>query len=347
MIKKFALCIVSVFCAASAAVAADFPEAARAGSGTSIQQNPVPFSNAGLIQNVQGYSSNPYWNPNSPYNQRLPTPIYAQGTELNAGECQGVTASIVYSECSRRNNCSGLRVHDIRSAVMQQLAALPGRNYVSACNGFIDSAFAEFQKSAQATVTPSAFPMAGTGNAGVAGGAVAGGRELILNNPFEIRHPAWKEGMFERFGEMQNLQKQNAPDTKLAKKEMPTTFDDLPFEERMRILKEGYEPWQQVIDPKTGKCIKNCTYHTNFNIETDEKKRDRERLEAEHRQQVLCLDPKYAMTEMCKAIFCRDNPNHPNCKPGTGTPTQNTTAPGSNNERLNAIIQLLKDNIPK
>ena len=41
------------------------------------------FSDYGQIQNVQNYSSNPFWSPNAPYNQRFPQPVYA-GNDFSA-----------------------------------------------------------------------------------------------------------------------------------------------------------------------------------------------------------------------------------------------------------------------
>ena len=38
---------------------------------TSVTATTTLFSKYGQIQNVQNYSSNPFWDPSSPYNQRV------------------------------------------------------------------------------------------------------------------------------------------------------------------------------------------------------------------------------------------------------------------------------------
>ena len=53
------------------------------------------FSDYGQIQNVQNYSTNPFWSPGSPYNQRVPQPVYVQGTDLKSGECVQILGPLV------------------------------------------------------------------------------------------------------------------------------------------------------------------------------------------------------------------------------------------------------------
>ncbi|MCL2017359.1 MAG: hypothetical protein FWG80_01105, partial [Alphaproteobacteria bacterium] len=89
---------------------------------------------------------------------------------------------------------------------------------------------------------------------------------------------------YDRLGEMRGLQAQNAQDTRLVATTMPGTFDELSFTERMDILKQGYEPWRAVY--KDGKCIENCAYRTNFDIETNEQRRDREKAELAHMKEM-------------------------------------------------------------
>lgn len=40
----------------------------------------------------------------------------------------------------------------------------------------------------------------------------------------------------------------------------PTSFNDLPFVERVDAMQQGYEQWESEFD-SSGKCIKGCAYH--------------------------------------------------------------------------------------
>ena len=104
------------------------------------------FSDYGQIQNVQNYSSNPFWNPNSPYNQKLPQPVYVQGPALKTEDCMKVVYYLVSVQCMARDNCQNSSLSDIRPEVMVQLSKLPGANYVSSCSGYIDTAFESYVK---------------------------------------------------------------------------------------------------------------------------------------------------------------------------------------------------------
>ena len=104
------------------------------------------FSDYGQIQNVQSYSSNPFWNPNSPYNQRAPQPIYVQGTDLNAEDCFNVLQPMVAVQCMARDNCRNTTLAEIRPTIMIDLSELPGNNYVSACAGYLDGVFDRYVK---------------------------------------------------------------------------------------------------------------------------------------------------------------------------------------------------------
>ena len=113
------------------------------------------FSDYGQIQNVQNYSSNPFWTPNSPYNQRLPQPVYVQGADLNAGDCVNVLQPLVMVQCMARDNCKNTDLSDIRPAIMIQLSELPGNNYVSACAGYLDGVFDSYVKQYANAAVPS------------------------------------------------------------------------------------------------------------------------------------------------------------------------------------------------
>jgi len=124
------------------------------------------FSDYGQIQNVQNYSTNPFWTPNSPYNQRLPQPVYVQGADLNTEDCIRVVQSLVSLQCMVRNNCEGMTLSDIRPVIMVELSKLPGNNYVSACAGYLDGIFEAYMNQTEYTIPnrPVAFPEATTPN---------------------------------------------------------------------------------------------------------------------------------------------------------------------------------------
>jgi hypothetical protein len=227
-----------------------------------------PLSKYGQIQNVQSYSSNPFYNQNSPYNLRMPVPIYAQGTELNAGECRSVADSLVARECGARNNCSGLSFSDIRPAVIIQMSNLGGHNYVSSCSGYIQPAFDDYVNGANIASGggfPSAFPMGG--------GAAQPSSTLEISNPFEREDPQWQKNRDARQAELRALQRQNgSDDVALSATQFPTTYADLSFTERMDNERAGYQPWK---DTQAYKPMK---------IENDAEKRAREKEEFEHRK---------------------------------------------------------------
>ena len=225
-----------------------------------------PLSKYGQIQNVQSYSSNPYYNPNSPYNQRMPIPIYAQGAELNAGECQAIMASLVAQQCAMKNNCAGARVSDIRPVIMMQLASLPGHNYAASCGGYLDGAFNDYMKNAN-TLNPSGFPSAFPAGGGASTQPTS---NFAISNPFERSNPEWLDNRLDRQKELRALQRQTgSDDVKLAPTEMPKTFADLSFVERQEILRQGYEPW------------KDSKAYVPIKIEDDKKRYQREADEAE------------------------------------------------------------------
>ena len=206
-------------------------------SSDAVQSN-TPFSQHGVIQNVQNYSSNPFWNPNAPYNQRMPTPVYAKGTDVKTSECQGLLAVIIAQQCNIRNNCANTRLSDIRPAIVVQLSQLPGGSYSTACAGFIDSAFNEYVTSHQAVALPTmptAFPEPTVVNPGV------------TNNTISTPQiPDWAQQNMARQAELQALQQQtgSAYIPPIKPTEFPTTYADLSFSERLENEKAGYEPYK-------------------------------------------------------------------------------------------------------
>ncbi len=216
-------------------------------AATTFPNNPnVPFSKYGQIQNVQNYSSNPFWNPNSPYNQRMPQPIYAQGADLSTSDCQAVVAALVQSFCSNRNHCLDDRLEDIRPTLTVQLASLPNHNYVGSCIGYIDTEFETYRTthSAAAGTGYAAFPTATMPNPN------ATGSEFKLENPLAPGDATWNGVEWEhemdmRKQELKNLQAQNgAGGERLYKSDFPTTASDLTFGERMANAATGYEAYK-------------------------------------------------------------------------------------------------------
>ncbi|MDR1337875.1 MAG: hypothetical protein LBJ73_02500 [Rickettsiales bacterium] len=238
----------------------------------------MPLSQYGMIQNVQNYSTNPYWDSNSPYNQRFPMPVYAQGTDLTAADCQAVVAQLVMSHCGARNNCDGVRLTDARPPLMVQLSKMPGNNYVSACGGFIDEAFNSYVAQYGNAVRNTNFPTA------INPGNNVQGAEFKIENPYAPKLPSWSgdewlKGIYERAGELEQLQSQNGGgNEKLAKAAMPKTYADLSFTERIENTRQGYEA-------AAAQGLVNSSYKT-IQIESDLKRYQREADEAEAKKRL-------------------------------------------------------------
>lgn len=202
----------------------------------------TPFSQYGQIQNVQNYSSNPFWNPSGPYNQRMPQAVYVDGPEINAGDCQRTVSALVANVCATLNNCIGKQLSDVRPTLMLQLSRLPGHNYATSCAGYIDTEFENYIKA--------------YGNAGTSSGTISfpnatapsnTGNSVDIKNPFEKPIPQWQQDVIERTQELENLQAQNGGNMgHVEKADFPTTFADLSFEERMNIKAKGYEPYKDM-----------------------------------------------------------------------------------------------------
>lgn len=160
------------------------------------------FSNYGQIQNVQNYSSNPFWSPNSPYNQRMPQAVYVQGADLTTEDCQKVVWSLVSAQCLARNNCKDTSLSDIRPAVMIQLSTLPEHNYASSCAGYIDSMYEAYvnQYGGDGQIKPVSFPSATVAN------PAAVEEKVIYDNPYKVTLPKWQEEIIQRTQELEALQ---------------------------------------------------------------------------------------------------------------------------------------------
>lgn len=213
------------------------------GTAIAYQPSSAPFSQYGQIQNVQTYSSNPFWNPSGPYNQRMPQAVYVDGPEMNAGDCQRTVSALIANICANMNNCVGAQISDVRPTLMLQLSQLPGHNYATSCAGYIDSEFENYVKK--------------YGHAGVATGTVAfpdatapinTENKIQVQNPFKETIPKWQQDVIERTQELEELQAQNGGDMgTLEKAAFPDTFADLSFEERLDIKTQGYKPYKDMV----------------------------------------------------------------------------------------------------
>lgn len=201
------------------------------------------FSDYGQIQNVQNYSTNPFWTPSSPYNQRLPQPVYVQGADLNDEDCFKVVQSLVSVQCMARDNCKNTTLAEIRPTVMVQLSNLPGNNYVSACAGYIDYVFEQYVAQYGNSLPNRAvtFPTGTTANPNLNNN----NNSIEIKNPYKKVTPKWQQDIKERSDELQSLQRQNGAGSEhLSANAFPTTFEDLSFSERIAVKTEGYEPYK-------------------------------------------------------------------------------------------------------
>ena len=203
--------------------------------------SPSAFSNYGNIQNVQSYSSNPYWNPNSPYNQRMPTPVYVDGPDAKSGDCNQIAAQLIAQQCGMRNNCRDTKLKDIRPALMMQLTQMPGANYATSCAGYLDGAFDNyvkqntgFDKNARI-----AFP-----DPTIKTNAPTQAIVSTLPTTQPKQQDNWKADMAARRAELEALREQSgANKLPTATAEMPKVAADFSFEERKANATEGYKPY--------------------------------------------------------------------------------------------------------
>lgn len=199
------------------------------------------FSDYGQIQNVQNYSTNPFWTPNSPYNQKMPQPVYVQGTAISNEECVNVLQSAVSMQCMARNNCKNTTLSDIRPAIIVQLSNLPNKAYSTACIGYLDTVYESYvaQYGNNAPTGRVDFPTATTPNPALNNNAP------VIKNPYKTQPSKWKQEINERANELEQLQKQtNSVNTGLAPTAFPTTYADLSFTERLENNTEGYAPYK-------------------------------------------------------------------------------------------------------
>ncbi|MBO4626116.1 MAG: hypothetical protein J5679_02450 [Alphaproteobacteria bacterium] len=211
-------------------------------AGTAIR----PISQYGIIQNVQDYSTNPFWTKNSPYNQKFPQPVYVTGPELTTADCQSTVGALVSSYCAANKDCVGMQLSDVRPVIMLQLSRMPGHNYASSCSGYIDTEFDAYVERYSVAVPNGAvaFPGATVANPNY------DAPEFKIENPYEKKDwtwngEEWQKEKKERSKELEDLQSQNgAGNEHLVRAEFPTTFSDLSFAERMDVKTAGYEPFK-------------------------------------------------------------------------------------------------------
>jgi hypothetical protein len=253
-------------------------------------QSNTPFSKYGMVQNVQNYSSNPFWNPNGPYNQRMPTAVYATGPDVETADCQNIVSYLVATECNTRNKCISTQLSDIRPSIMLQLSQMPGGGYATACGGYIDSAFEAYvkQNAIAAPSTGAAFP------------TVTDMPSATTESTFEIKNPfspklqEWQKEILDRKQELKDLQAANGVSEPhvVRTTEFPTTYADLSFSERMENAAAGYEPYK---DARAFKEIK-------VESEKDYLIRQQELAHAKDRMNLTMEEfcKKYPADELCK-----------------------------------------------
>lgn len=207
------------------------------------QNAPTAFSTYGLIQPVNKYSSNPFWNTDSPYNQRMPVPVYATGADLNTGDCNRVVETLVATYCASHNYCTDSRINDVRPTVMVQLSQLPGHNFATSCGGYIDSVFENYQKTygnmSAGTVYYTTAPTVQQTNT------------AQYKNPLQQKPNAYQTGVAERTAELERLQRATTASPELGPTDFPKTTADLSFTDRLANTTAGYEPYKDLNPYKT------------------------------------------------------------------------------------------------
>ncbi|MBQ2017220.1 MAG: hypothetical protein II208_01680 [Alphaproteobacteria bacterium] len=225
----------------------------------------APFSNYGNIQNVQNYSSNPFWTPDAPYNQRMPTPVYVNTNTVGTSDCQTITANLIEQQCATQNNCATTRLSDIRPALMMQLTNIPGANYGTACAGYLDAAFNDYVKknaNAGANTAGATFPTPTlpTQNTAFPQPTMV----ATFPQPTQPSQPDWASEEQQRKNELEALRAASGKKVGLdpTNSAFPTTYEDLSFTERMANAKEGYEPFKDSSAYKTIKIESEEAYIT-------------------------------------------------------------------------------------
>lgn len=252
------------------------------------------------MDNVENYSSSPFWSINGPYNQKFPTPVYVKGPSLTAAECQTAVNSAIWTQCSFMNNCVGLTIEDIRPGVIMELTTKTDGNYATSCAAYIDSAFDLYQQRIGGTVMPSDFPVAGY----KPGTNVQNSPRA---NPFSYGNqvPDYEFEQDLRQAELQAMQRQTAQIPGLTATDMPTTFEDLDFATRMNVINEGFQ------HPAVGKV----PMYAQLNLESDLAMYNRRIEEAKAKTDAI-NERKAELKAQDIWLFCNDELNYydPDCK---------------------------------
>ena len=257
-----------------------------AGSAYAVGTAPAIFSQYGEIQSVKKYSSNPFWNKDSPYNQNFPKPIYATGADLTTGDCNRIVENLVTSYCAEHNYCTNLRISDVRPTIMVQLSQLPGHNFATSCGGYIDSAFENFQKTYGNTSTVN-LPKTGSQTT-----------NIEIANPFAPKQTAQQKAIADRTAELERLQSITTPTPAIGAAAFPTTTADLSFTDRVANTAAGYEQYKNMPSYRTP------TFH-------DEDEAFFEKLKAQNFEKYCERRPT---DPECKDWYCKKHPDADQCK---------------------------------
>ena len=205
----------------------------------------TPFSQYGMIQNVQNYANNPFYNPNT---AQITTPriVYANGPALSHDDCTRAVQNIIETVCSENDFCKTTTLADVRPSIMIKLSTLPGNNYASSCSGYIDTIYENYKKRmGYTTSTPTAtnFPTVAT------------------KTQTTDTNTSGKSGYAARAAELKQLQAANPLDTSVSATDFPTTIADLSYQERTALMPDIYEGYMntQVYVPLNVVRTENAT----------------------------------------------------------------------------------------
>lgn len=193
------------------------------------------FSQYGQIQNVQNYSTNPLYTPNSSYRYNMPSPVYSTGPTVSTSDCQYTVTDLINNYCLGLNNCAGLDANDIRPSIMLQLSYMQNGNYSTACAGYIDDLFNKYISQHPNTETVSVTTQSDTASVS----------QPTIASPYQNNAPTWAQDMQKRQQELQNLRQ---PDDNMYPQgvlySFPSSSADLSREEKVANLTHGYEPFK-------------------------------------------------------------------------------------------------------
>ena len=172
---------------------------------------------------------------------------------------------------------------------MLQLSKIPGGNYATACAGYLDTAFDNYQKNNKPApaIGGASFPAPTTVN------PTATTPTVFSENPYKQKTPDWQSEMMERKLELQQLQAANgatAPQVRATS--FPVSASDISYEDRIANAKQGYDPY-------AGKSA-----FVPLKIEDKQDYLARKSKEAEERDS----------QKLSRKEFCKKYPNNPKCE---------------------------------